>query len=347
MAVGLGLHQVALLPQVGDYGLAGLVAVHAVILAAVYYLCVFVNALDLFQIVAQTHFIVVGVVAGGHLHGAGAEAQLHVVVGHDGELPANQGQDGVLAHQVLVALIVGVDGHTGIAQHSLRPGSGDDELLIRVLNGVAYIPESAGHVLILHLCVGQGGAALGAPVDYTASLVDEALLVQVAEGLPHGAGADLVHGEAAALPVAGDAQALLLLHYSVAVLLLPGPDPLQELLPAQVITAQSLFLAQHFLHLYLGGYARMVHAGQPQSGIALHTLIAGEYILQGRVQGVAHMQLAGDIGWGHDDGEGLFVLVHNAFEVSALHPHIVDFLFHRFGIIGLWKLSHKNILLKK
>ena len=106
MAVGLDLDEIALLLQIGHDGLAGLVAVHAVVLAAVDDLRVLVDALDLLQIVAQADLIVVGVVAGRHLHGAGAEAELHVVVRHDGQLAAHQRQDGVLAHQVLVALVL-------------------------------------------------------------------------------------------------------------------------------------------------------------------------------------------------------------------------------------------------
>ena len=294
---------------------------------------------------AQAHLVVVGVVAGGHFHRAGTKAQLNIFVGHDGQLSANQGQDGVFAHQVLIALVVRVDGHAGVAQHGLGAGGGDDELLIGVLDGIADVPEVAGHILVFHLRVRQGGAAVGAPVDDAASLVDQALVVKVAEGLPHSLGAGVVHGEAAAVPVAGDAHALLLLHDAVAILGLPVPNPLQKFVAAQVVTGLALFLAEDLLHLDLGGDARVVNTGQPQGGIALHTLVAGQDILKRGVKGVAHMELAGDVGRGHHNGEGLFLRVNFPLEVAAFHPHIVNFLFHSLWFIDFRKFFHFSFLL--
>ena len=65
------------------------------------------------QVVALAHLKVVGVVGGGDFHHAGAEVHLHVLVGHNGDFLVHQGQDDVLAHQVLVALVLGVDGQGG------------------------------------------------------------------------------------------------------------------------------------------------------------------------------------------------------------------------------------------
>ena len=90
----------------------------------------------------------------------------------------------------------------------------------------------------------------------------------------------------------------------------------------------------------------MVNAGQPQCGVALHPLVAGQNILQSGVQGVAHMQLTSYIGGRHHDGKGLLVLVDLAFEVAALHPHVINLLFDRFRVIGLGELAHHIILLK-
>ena len=159
--------------------LRALVAVHALVLAAVVVdLAVVVQHADGLQVVAQAHLKVVGVVGGGHLHAAGAEVHLHILVGHDGDLPVHQGQDAGLAHQVLVALVVGVHGHAGVAQHGLRAGGGHDQIAGAVGQGVAHVPQVAGLVLILHLGVGQGGDAVGAPVDDAAALVDQALFIQ-------------------------------------------------------------------------------------------------------------------------------------------------------------------------
>ena len=290
---------------------------------------------DDLQVVAQAHLEVVGVVGGGHLHGAGAEAQLHVVVRHDGDLPVHDGQDAGLAHQVLEPLVLRVHGHAGVAHHGLGAGGGHHQVSGAVGQGVADIPQVAGLVHVLHLGVRQGGDAVGAPVDDAAALVDQALVVQLAEGLPHGLGAALVHGEAGAAPVAGDAHLLLLLHNAVAVLLLPLPHPLEELLPAQVVAGQALLGAQLLLHLDLGGDAGVVRAGDPQGGVALHPLEAGQDVLKGAVQGVAHVELACDIGGRHDDGKGLFLGIRVPVEAVVVLPHLVDAGLHLLGFIHL------------
>ena len=62
-----------------------------------------------------------------------------------------------LAHDVLVAVVVGVDCHAGIAQHGLRPGGGHNDIAARLAHdGVLDVPEVAGLVLILHLGVATG-----------------------------------------------------------------------------------------------------------------------------------------------------------------------------------------------
>ena len=181
---------------------------------------------------------------------------------------------------------------------------------------------------------------MGAPVDDAASLVDQALVIQLAEGLPHGLGAALIHGEAGAAPVAGDAHLLLLLHDAVAILLLPLPHPLEELLPAQIIAGQALLDAQFLLHLDLSGDAGMVGAGDPQRGVALHPLEAGQDVLQCAVQGVAHVELARDVGWRHDDGEGLLLGIRIPVKAVVVLPHLVDTGLHLLGFIHLGQFFH-------
>ena len=181
---------------------------------------------------------------------------------------------------------------------------------------------------------------MGAPVDDAASLIDQALFIEVAESLADSLGAGIVHGEAAAFPVTGHAHALLLLHDTVAVLGFPVPHPLQELVPAQVVAGLALLLAENLFHLDLCGNARVVNAGQPQGGVSLHTLIAGQNVLKRGVKGVAHVELAGDIGRRHHDGEGLFIRIDLSLEVAALHPHIINFLFHSLWFIDFRKFFH-------
>ena len=336
VAVRLHLHQISARFQIGDDLLSGLVAVETLILSAVFVdLAVVVQNPDDFQIVAQSHFKVIGVVGGGHLNAAGAKVHLGVIVSDDGDFLIHKGKNDHLAHDVLVALVVGVDAHAGVAQHGLGTGGRHDHLAGAVGQGVTDVPQVAGLVHILHLSVGQGGDAVGAPVDNAAALVDQTLFVQGDEDLPHGLGAALVHGEPGALPVAACAQLLLLLHNAVAVFVLPVPDALQKLFTTKIVAGQTL-LAKLLLHLDLGGDAGVIDAGNPQGVVALHPLEPDQGILQCRVHGVTHVQLTGDVGWGHDDGEGLLAFVLLGVEVAALLPHVVDFGFHLLRLVDLW-----------
>ena len=336
VVVGLSLDEIPLLLQVLDDLLAALVTVHTVVGTAVFVdTAVVANAADDLQVVAQTHLKVVGVVGGGHLHGTGTEADLAIFVTHNGDLPVHDGQDAGLADQVLEPLVLRVHGNAGIAHHGLGTGGGDHQVAGAVGQGVTDIPQVAGLIHVLHLRVGEGGGAVGAPVDDAAALVDEALVIELAEGLPDGLGAALIHGEAGAVPVAGDAQLLLLLHDAAAVLLLPLPHPLQELLPAQVIAGLALVDPQVLFHLDLGGDAGVVGAGQPQGGIALHPLEPSEDVLQRGVQGVAHVELARHVGGRHHDGKRLLLGIRIAVEAVVVLPHLVDAGLHLLGFIHL------------
>ena len=128
---------------------------------------------------------------------------------------------------------------------------------------------------------------------------------------------------------------LLLLDNAVAELFLPRPDTLKELLPAQIVAGQSLLHAQLFLHLDLGGDARMVRTGHPQGSIALHPLKAGQDVLHGGVHGVAHVQLTGHIGGRHNDGEGLFLRIAFAPEAAVGLPLGINAALYLFGVIDL------------
>ena len=80
----------------------------------------------------------------------------------------------------------------------------------------------------------------------------------------------------------------------------------------------------------------MVNAGNPQGIVALHPLKTDQGILQGCVHSVAHVQLTGDIGWGHHNGEGLFAFVLLRMEVAAVLPHLVDPGLNLLRLVDLW-----------
>ena len=284
---------------------------------------------------AKADLKVVGVVCRGHLNSARAEADLAVFVAHDGNFAVHNGQDAGLADQVLELLVLRVDRNARIAHHRLRTGGGDDDIAAAVGERVADIPEVARLVDILDLRVGERRQAVRAPVDDAAALVDQALIVELAERLAHGLGAALVHREAGAGPVTARAHLLLLLDDAVAVLFLPLPHALQELLAAEVVARQALLGAQFLFDLDLRGDARVVGAGEPQGGVALHALKARQDVLQRRVHCMAHVQLAGDVRRRHDDGKRLFVRVGLGLEAVVVHPHLIDAALDLLGLIDL------------
>ena len=82
----------------------------------------------------------------------------------------------------------------------------------------------------------------------------------------------------------------------------------------------------------------MVGAGQPQGLIALHPPPADEDVLQGVIQRVAHMQLAGDIGGRDDDGIGWLFAFGIGVEVVFLQPERIGAVLDLLGVIDLFQL---------
>ncbi len=69
----------------------------------------------------------------------------------------------------------------------------------------------------------------------------------------------------------------------------------------------------------LCGNPGMVRARNPKNVIAIHSLVAAEYILEGIVKRMPHVERARDIGRGNDHGEGLAVRTEWA-KVSRIRP---------------------------
>ncbi len=213
---------------------------------------------------------------------------------------SSSGSLAVLPTRSLYRSSSGMHGHGGVAEHRLRAGRGDGHRPAAV-HRVADVVERAGHVLVRHLEVADGRAAARAPVHEVVVLVDVALLVQSDEHARDGAHVALVEGEALALVVARAAQALELADDVAAVLLAPGPHAPGELLAAQVLLGEAL-RAQELLDHVLRGDAGVVGAHQPAGVLAQHAVVPREHVLDGAVEGVPHVQVAGDVGRRDDDG---------------------------------------------
>ena len=288
------------------------------------------------QVVAAADLEVVGVVGRGDLDRAGAEGRVDVLVGDDRDAAAGERQLHGLADQVLVALVVGVHGHRGVAEHGLGPGGGDHDRVVPV--PVADRDQFALVVAVVDLDVGQRGQAARAPVDDPLGPVDQAFVEQPLEDRLDGPGQALVHGEPLAGPVHAVAQAAHLAEDLAAGLGLPLPDPLHEPLPAQVVAAQA-FLGQLPLHHVLGGDTRVVHAGQPQRGVALHAAAPDDRVDDRVVQRVPDVQDPGHVGRRDHDRERGRVAFRVGGEVAGLLPQGVARPLHLTRAVLRGKLS--------
>ncbi len=250
---------------------------------------------DARQAVTPPHLEVVRIVERRDLHQARAELAVHRRIGDEGQPAADQRQDGRAALEVAIALVLRMQGHGGIAQQGLRPRRRHHDPLLAPLNGIGDVVELALNGLRLHLEVRDRRAERRRPVDHVLAAGDEPLAIETDEGLAHGAGEPRIHGEPLPAPIARGAQQVELVADVAVVLLLPLPHPLEELLPSQLLAARA-FGEEMALHHELGGDAGMIGTGEPEGVVALHPAPAGQQVLQGGLQGVADVELAGDVG---------------------------------------------------
>ena len=198
------LHQQPLFLQFLYHDLAGFVAIHACVLAAILIDgCVVIQNINLRQVMTLSYLEIVGVVRRGNLNHAGTELLIYVCVGDDRNLAAYQRQDHGLTYDIFIALVVRIHSQGAVAKQCLRSGGSDLHELVAALDRIIDMPEMACLLLVLYLCVRDRGLADRTPVDDTGALVDIALLMQAQEYLLYGLGAALVHGEALSVPVAG------------------------------------------------------------------------------------------------------------------------------------------------
>ena len=118
--------------QIGDHALAGFEAIEAGVgSGGGGHLGVFVDDLDLGQVVALAGLEIVGVVRGRDLDDAGAEFGVGQIVEDDRDLAIHQRELDGLAVQVEIAGVLGIDGDGGVAEHGFGAGGGDDEVAVR------------------------------------------------------------------------------------------------------------------------------------------------------------------------------------------------------------------------
>ena len=275
--------------------------------------------------------VVVHVVGGGDFETACTEVDLYVVVLDDGDLAAYEGNDHALAAEVLVLGVVGVDAHRGVAHDGLRTGSGHDGIAFLADDFVAEVVKFGMFFLVNDFDVGECGLGFGVPVDHALSAIDEALAVEVDEDFDDGAGADVVHRESCAVPVAGCAEFFELFEDDSAVFFFPFPGVAEEFVACEVAFLDS-FGCELGNDLSLGGDGCVVGSGNPEGIFAHEAGAADEDVLNGVVEHVAHVEDAGHIGRGDNDCVGLAGIGFGV-EQAVLHPVGIPFVFDGTRVI--------------
>jgi hypothetical protein len=234
--VRLAADQRAVALEVGDDALARDGAIEAGIRPGRGgHLTALVDHRDEIEAVARGHLEVVEVVRRRDLDGAGAELAIDVRIGDDRDLAAEDRQAERLADQRGVALVLGMHGDRGVAEHGLRDAWSRRRSIRCRRRADSAVPELALDVLVLDLDVGERGAAAAAPVDEPAPAVDQPFLVEPDEDLAHRARQALVHREALARPVARRTEALQLRDDVRRDLVLPGEGAGEELLASDLM----------------------------------------------------------------------------------------------------------------
>ena len=222
--------------------------------------------------------------------------------------------------------------HRRIAQQRFGAGGGDDqEAAGLALHRVAQVPEVALHLAALDLQVGNRGQQLRVPVHQPAVAIDQLLRMQGAEHLHHRLRQAGIHGEALSRPIQAGTQPAQLAGDGAAAFRLPLPDAIEEGVAAHGAAVRLAFGGQQAFHHHLGGDAGMVGARLPQRIAPLHPPPAGQRILQGEGQGMAHMQAAGDVRRRDHDGEGRRRTGRVAGEGAALLPALIQAGFESGG----------------
>ena len=298
---------------------------------------------------ALTDGEVVGVVGGGDLDAARAKSRIDVLIGHDRNRAAHQGQGDRAAHQIGVAGIRGVHRHRRVAEHGFGAGGGHHQVIDGVLAGgrgrgrsvrrqrderIAQMPEGAVHLLHLHLQIAHRRARSGAPIDQIFAAIDQALLMQAHKRFHHRLVQARIEGEALPLPVHRIAEAPQLSHDRAAAFRLPGPGALKKSIAAQVVLAGAFGL-ELLLEDRLHGDRGVVGTRQTQHVLAPQALEAHHRVDQGRVEGMAHVQAAGHVRRRDDDGEGFPLRRRIRMESPRLLPGLLPAGLGASRVVGL------------
>ncbi len=90
----------------------------------------------------------------------------------------------------------------------------------------------------------------------------------------------------------------------------------------------------------------MVGTGHPEDIVPLHPLPPRKDVLERVVEGVAHVERAGNVGWGDDDREGRSDRVDVSVKQALFKPRVVPFGFRRGRVVDFRQGWDAHVVLR-
>src|SRR5712692_1292180 len=96
---------------------------------------------------------------------------------------------------MFIALVPGIDGDSGVAQHGLGTRGGHGNELFAPHDRIAYLVDLPRRLLVLYFEIRDRGHAARTPVHDVLAAIDQALLIQTHEDFSYRNVEPLLHGE--------------------------------------------------------------------------------------------------------------------------------------------------------
>ena len=141
---------------------------------------ILVQDVDHFKVLADAHLIVVGIVAGRHLHRARTERRIDGVVGDNRNPTFQRRHLRQFSDQSGIPVVFRMDRYGRVPQNRLGPcGRHHDVPAVR--DGIPDVPQLARNSFVQDFEVRDRRAVLRVPVDQIRPFVDQSLLVETNE----------------------------------------------------------------------------------------------------------------------------------------------------------------------
>ena len=305
--------------------------------------CIECKDVDQGQTVTLADGVVVEIVGGCDFHAAGAERAIDIIVGDDRNGAAGERQRDVLADQMFVALVVGMNHHGGVAQHRFRARGGDGQptqfTLWSIDEGIKNMPKMAVFFLTHDFQIRHGSLEFRIPIHQALAAINQTVFKQPHEYFRHHFRELVVHGEIFQRPIGRGAEAAHLAGDGGAGKLLPLPHFFDELVAAEIVAFDALRFELP-LDNDLRCDAGVIGAGQPQGVRAAHAVVTRQRVHDCLIERMAHMQRAGDIGRRQLDAKRFGVGFKTSIEITAGFPVRIPVGFDGLGIKAFGEFGH-------